>query len=70
MYTFEWAFAAIPAIYSGGHTAKLGRANYAINMFHTNKESMLFTAWLFNFNRQGKYKRTPMARLQRITSQI
>ena len=42
----ERVFAAIPAIYSGGHTAKLGRANYTINIFRTDEESMLFTAWI------------------------
>ena len=37
-----------PAIYSGGQVAKLGRANYTINIFHTDEESAPFTAWFFN----------------------
>ena len=46
--TRERVFAAIHAIYSGGHTAKLGRANCTIDIFHTDEESMPFTAWFFN----------------------
>ena len=34
----ERVLAAIPAIYSSGHTAKLGRANYTINIFLTDEE--------------------------------
>ncbi len=45
----ERVFAAIPTIYSGGHTAKLGRANYMINIFHTDEEFTPFTVWFFNF---------------------
>ena len=51
---FDWVFArpgfavCPPAIYSGGVLKRgLGRANYTINMFHTNEESTLFTAWFF-----------------------
>ena len=36
----ERVFAAIPAIYSGV------KANYTINIFRTDEESMLFTAWI------------------------
>ena len=42
----ERVFAAIPAIYSGGHTGypseawvELGRGNYTINIFHTDEET-------------------------------
>ncbi len=36
----ERVFVAIPAIYSGV------KANYTINIFRTDEESMLFTAWI------------------------
>ena len=42
LMTYERMFAAIPAIYSGV------KANYTINIFHTDEESTLFTAWFFN----------------------
>ena len=45
---FERVFAAIPAIYSFGHTAKLGWLNSMINLFHTDEETPLFTEWFFN----------------------
>ena len=36
-------FAAIHAIYS------VVKANYSIDIFHTDEEFMPFTAWFFNF---------------------
>ena len=39
---FERVFAAIHAIYS------VVKANYTIDIFHTDEESMPFTAWFFN----------------------
>ncbi len=52
---FERELAAIPIIYSGGHTGypseawvELGRASYRIDKFLTDEGSTLFTAGFFN----------------------
>ncbi len=42
IFEIERMFAAIPAIYCEV------KANYTINIFHTDEESTLFTAWFFN----------------------